>query len=82
MLLCDQNVSWNCPLLFLKRNKTCTVSFPVMYNLIGDACQVIVSWNGLVISSFARASRILRTEAEGTKFHFPVVGSDVSYAAF
>ncbi|KAK3407380.1 hypothetical protein EUGRSUZ_K03449 [Eucalyptus grandis] len=38
--------------------------------------KVIVSWNGLVISSFARASRILRTEAEGTKFHFPVVGSD------
>ncbi|XP_058083459.1 uncharacterized protein LOC131231317 isoform X3 [Magnolia sinica] len=38
--------------------------------------KVIVSWNGLAISSFARASQILRTEAEGTKLNFPVVGCD------
>ncbi|KAF5931342.1 hypothetical protein HYC85_032215 [Camellia sinensis] len=38
--------------------------------------KVIVSWNGLVISSFARASKILEDEPEGTKFNFPVTGSD------
>lgn len=38
--------------------------------------KVIVSWNGLAISSFARASKILKSEAEGTKFRFPVVGCD------
>ncbi|KAK9984016.1 hypothetical protein SO802_033541 [Lithocarpus litseifolius] len=38
--------------------------------------KVIVSWNGLVISSFARASKILKGENEGTKFNFPVVGCD------
>lgn len=38
--------------------------------------KVIVSWNGLAISSFARASKILKGEAKGTKFHFPVVGCD------
>ncbi|GAB4840937.1 hypothetical protein Ancab_021697 [Ancistrocladus abbreviatus] len=38
--------------------------------------KVIVSWNGLAISSFARASKILNGESEGLKFHFPVVGSD------
>ncbi|KAF5744158.1 Spermatogenesis-associated 20 [Tripterygium wilfordii] len=37
---------------------------------------VIVSWNGLVISSFARASKILKGEVEGTKFYFPVTGCD------
>ncbi|KAA8543140.1 hypothetical protein F0562_021365 [Nyssa sinensis] len=36
--------------------------------------KVIVSWNGLAISSFARASKILKGEPEGTKFNFPVVG--------
>ncbi|XP_062088029.1 uncharacterized protein LOC133794686 isoform X1 [Humulus lupulus] len=36
--------------------------------------KVIVSWNGLVISSFARASKILNEEPEGTKFNFPVNG--------
>ncbi|KAI3831473.1 hypothetical protein MKW92_003554 [Papaver armeniacum] len=36
--------------------------------------KVIVSWNGLVISSFARASKILMGEPEGTQFSFPVVG--------
>lgn len=36
--------------------------------------KVIVSWNGLAISSFARASRILKGEAEETIFHFPVIG--------
>ncbi|MED6206590.1 hypothetical protein PIB30_028307 [Stylosanthes scabra] len=38
--------------------------------------KVIVSWNGLAISSFARASKILLGEAEGTKFYFPVVGTE------
>ncbi|KAK9281598.1 hypothetical protein L1049_004501 [Liquidambar formosana] len=38
--------------------------------------KVIVSWNGLAISSFARASKILKGEAEGTNFNFPVVGCD------
>ncbi|ESR57496.1 hypothetical protein CICLE_v10018836mg [Citrus x clementina] len=38
--------------------------------------KVIVSWNGLVISSFARASKILKSEAESAIFNFPVVGSD------
>ncbi|XP_044494820.1 spermatogenesis-associated protein 20 [Mangifera indica] len=38
--------------------------------------KVIVSWNGLAISSFARASKILKSEAEGTRFNFPVVGCD------
>ncbi|KAK7337411.1 hypothetical protein VNO77_17983 [Canavalia gladiata] len=38
--------------------------------------KVIVSWNGLAISSFARASKILKGEAEGTKFYFPVVGTN------
>jgi len=36
--------------------------------------KVIVSWNGLVISAFARASKILLTEATEIKFNFPVVG--------
>ncbi|OVA15015.1 protein of unknown function DUF255 [Macleaya cordata] len=36
--------------------------------------KVIVSWNGLAISSFARASKILKGEPEGTRFTFPVVG--------
>lgn len=39
---------------------------------------MIVSWNGLAISSFARASKILKGETEGIKFNFPVVGCDVS----
>ncbi|KAG4913673.1 hypothetical protein JHK84_054129 [Glycine max] len=38
--------------------------------------KVIVSWNGLAISSFARASKILKGEVEGTKFYFPVVGTE------
>uniref|UniRef100_A0A1J3FXV8 Spermatogenesis-associated protein 20 n=1 Tax=Noccaea caerulescens TaxID=107243 RepID=A0A1J3FXV8_NOCCA len=37
--------------------------------------KIIVSWNGLVISSFARASKILRAEPESTKYCFPVVNS-------
>ncbi|XP_057963726.1 uncharacterized protein LOC131154915 [Malania oleifera] len=36
--------------------------------------KVIVSWNGLAISSFARASKILKGEVGGIKFNFPVVG--------
>lgn len=39
--------------------------------------QVIVSWNGLVVSSFARASKILNNEPDVTKFNFPVAGTDV-----
>ncbi|XP_031497407.1 uncharacterized protein LOC116262307 [Nymphaea colorata] len=38
--------------------------------------KVIVAWNGLAISSFARASKILKSEIEGTKFYFPVTGCD------
>ncbi|GMI66574.1 hypothetical protein like AT4G03200 [Hibiscus trionum] len=38
--------------------------------------KVIVSWNGLAISSFARASKILKGEPQGTNFNFPVVGCD------
>ncbi|KAI7747682.1 hypothetical protein M8C21_029020, partial [Ambrosia artemisiifolia] len=38
--------------------------------------KVIVSWNGLAISSFARASKILKTEPEDTKFNFPVSGTN------
>lgn len=38
-----------------------------------------MSWNGLVISSFARASKILNGEPQGIRFNFPVVGTDVSF---
>nr|KAJ0208614.1 hypothetical protein LSAT_V11C400212830 [Lactuca sativa] len=38
--------------------------------------QVIVSWNGLVVSSFARASKILNNEPDITRFNFPVAGTD------
>uniref|UniRef100_A0A803L9N1 Spermatogenesis-associated protein 20-like TRX domain-containing protein n=1 Tax=Chenopodium quinoa TaxID=63459 RepID=A0A803L9N1_CHEQI len=38
--------------------------------------KVIVSWNGLVISSFARASKILKGEPDGHKHYFPVAGTD------
>ncbi|XP_074268347.1 uncharacterized protein LOC141591786 [Silene latifolia] len=38
--------------------------------------KVIVGWNGLVISSFARASQILKGEPDGLKHYFPVVGTD------
>ena len=41
--------------------------------------QVIVSWNGMAISAFARASKILKNEHEGIQFHFPVVGANVSF---
>ncbi|KAH0908333.1 hypothetical protein HID58_031654 [Brassica napus] len=37
--------------------------------------KVIVSWNGLVISALARASKILMAEPESTKYCFPVVNS-------
>ncbi|EPS73107.1 hypothetical protein M569_01643, partial [Genlisea aurea] len=40
--------------------------------------KVIVSWNGLSISAFAKASKILKCEPEGTEFYFPVVGTDPS----
>lgn len=38
--------------------------------------KVIVSWNGLAISSFARASQILKAEPKDTKYYFPVVGRE------
>ncbi|GKC08309.1 spermatogenesis-associated protein 20 isoform X2, partial [Tanacetum coccineum] len=38
--------------------------------------KVIVAWNGLTISSFARASKILKNEPDGTKFNFPVTGTN------
>nr|KJB41971.1 hypothetical protein B456_007G130400 [Gossypium raimondii] len=38
--------------------------------------KVIVSWNGLAISSFAKASKILKGEPQGTNSNFPVVGCD------
>lgn len=38
--------------------------------------KVIVSWNGLAISSFARASKILKGEPLGTTFYFPVAGTN------
>ena len=39
--------------------------------------QIIVSWNGLAISAFARASRILRSEPADVSYRFPVDGCDV-----
>jgi len=36
--------------------------------------KVIVAWNGLAISAFARASRILLTEPPGVRYEFPVTG--------
>ncbi|PNT73542.1 hypothetical protein BRADI_2g60097v3 [Brachypodium distachyon] len=36
--------------------------------------KVIVSWNGLAISAFARASQILKSGSIGTRFYFPVTG--------
>ncbi|XP_042390543.1 spermatogenesis-associated protein 20-like isoform X1 [Zingiber officinale] len=38
--------------------------------------KVIVSWNGLAISSFARASKVLKAEPKETQFYFPVMGCD------
>lgn len=38
--------------------------------------KVIVSWNGLTISAFARASKILQGEPQGLKHYFPVSGCD------
>ncbi|TVU34686.1 hypothetical protein EJB05_16531 [Eragrostis curvula] len=36
--------------------------------------KVIVSWNGLAISAFARASQILKSGRTETRFNFPVTG--------
>ncbi|BBN11014.1 uncharacterized protein MPTK1_5g08350 [Marchantia polymorpha subsp. ruderalis] len=36
--------------------------------------KVIVAWNGLAISAFSRASRILGLEPQGLQYHFPVTG--------
>lgn len=36
--------------------------------------KVIVSWNGLAISAFARASQILKSGRAGTRLYFPVTG--------
>ena len=41
-----------------------------------------MSWNGLAISSFAKASKILKRESGITKYHFPVVGYDVRFSIF
>jgi len=53
------------------------------YKLIA-ACiplnQVIVAWNGLAISAFARASRILLTEPPGVRYEFPVTGCHVIFS--
>ncbi|XP_021279552.1 spermatogenesis-associated protein 20 [Herrania umbratica] len=38
--------------------------------------KVIVSWNGLAISAFARASKILKGESRGMCVNFPIVGCD------
>ncbi|CAN0897995.1 Spermatogenesis-associated protein 20 [Linum grandiflorum] len=38
--------------------------------------KVIVSWNGLVISAFARASKILKHESPSTSYNFPLTGCD------
>ncbi|KAL3693595.1 hypothetical protein R1sor_007246 [Riccia sorocarpa] len=38
--------------------------------------KVIVAWNGLALSAFSRASRILRMEPESEKYYFPVTGCD------
>ncbi|KAK6286194.1 hypothetical protein POUND7_012373 [Theobroma cacao] len=38
--------------------------------------KVIVSWNGLAISAFARGSKILKGESQGMCVNFPVVGCD------
>ncbi|KAG8054003.1 hypothetical protein GUJ93_ZPchr0001g29937 [Zizania palustris] len=40
--------------------------------------KVIVSWNGLAISAFARASQILKSGPSGSKFWFPVTGCNPS----
>ncbi|KAL9247185.1 hypothetical protein vseg_020642 [Gypsophila vaccaria] len=40
--------------------------------------KVIVGWNGLVISAFARASQILKGELNGLKHHFPIADTDPS----
>ncbi|XP_078444935.1 catalytics isoform X2 [Wolffia australiana] len=39
--------------------------------------KVIVSWNGLAISAFARASKVIKNEG-GEAFYFPVVGCNPS----
>eukprot|EP00850_Spirogloea_muscicola_P011628 SM000073S21404 [mRNA] locus=s73:76458:81626:- [translate_table: standard] len=36
--------------------------------------KVIVAWNGLAISAFARASRILQSEPSDMRFNFPIMG--------
>ncbi|GLJ46249.1 hypothetical protein SUGI_0974400 [Cryptomeria japonica] len=38
--------------------------------------KVIVAWNGLAISAFARASKILKAEPKEMKYYFPVTGCD------
>ena len=51
----------------------------LLYQLLSNElfAQVIVSWNGLAISAFARASKVLKAEPKESKFFFPVVGCDV-----
>lgn len=38
--------------------------------------KIIVAWNGLAISAFARASRMLLSEPKGVSYNFPVTGCD------
>ncbi|KAI5062381.1 hypothetical protein GOP47_0022920 [Adiantum capillus-veneris] len=40
--------------------------------------KVIVAWNGLAISAFARASKLLTVEPKGISHHFPVVGTNLT----
>lgn len=40
--------------------------------------KVIVAWNGLAISAFARASRKLRVEPKDMTYHFPVIGTNLA----
>jgi hypothetical protein len=39
--------------------------------------QIIVAWNGLAISAFARASTILKKGPGEMEFRFPVEGTEV-----
>lgn len=40
--------------------------------------KVIVAWNGLAISAFARASKVLKAEPKEIKYHFPVTGCNAT----
>ncbi|KAH6555309.1 hypothetical protein KP509_1Z265700 [Ceratopteris richardii] len=40
--------------------------------------KVIVAWNGLAISAFSRASRLLTVEPKDMEYRFPVLGSNLN----